>query len=93
MQIGWRYILDITWILKEIDNLNLSRGSLVMDAGAGNGVLQFILAGQGYNVVSVDFFQETSPHFACSSLFKVEQVVDSSKEFDSDYCDHLKFLK
>jgi SAM-dependent methyltransferase len=51
-EIGWHYLLDLAWMLREISRL--PKGSLILDAGAGKGLAQFILADLGYNVISVD---------------------------------------
>ncbi|HJW89581.1 MAG TPA: class I SAM-dependent methyltransferase [Anaerolineales bacterium] len=51
LEFGWHYLLDLTWA---IARLGPARGQRLMDAGAGTGVLQWYLAGQGAEVVSVD---------------------------------------
>lgn len=51
LEFGWHYLLDLTWI---IQNLGAVRGKRMMDAGAGTGVLQWYLAEQGAEVLSVD---------------------------------------
>ncbi len=51
--IGWHYILDLAWIVSKIRRL--PKGSLILDAGAGGGLVQFVLLELGYNVISVDF--------------------------------------
>lgn len=51
LEIGWHYLLDLTWI---IQNLGDIRGKRLMDAGAGTGVLQWYLAEEGAEVLSVD---------------------------------------
>jgi SAM-dependent methyltransferase len=48
--LGWHYLLDLSWI---VARLPPSPGT-VLDAGAGTGILQWYLAEQGWNVVSVD---------------------------------------
>ena len=58
--LGWHYILDMVWVLKE---LALKKNSTVLAAGAGLGLLQFILADKGYQVVSVDVNQRKKPDF------------------------------
>lgn len=49
--LGWHYLLDIIWILK---NLDAPPGAKILDAGAGQGLLQYLLAIKGYQVYSVD---------------------------------------
>jgi SAM-dependent methyltransferase len=51
LEFGWHYLLDISWI---IHNLGTIRGKRLMDAGAGTGMLQWYLAEQGAEVLSVD---------------------------------------
>jgi len=51
LDFGWHYLLDLTWIL---ENLGPARGGRVLDAGAGTGVLQWYLAQEGAEVISVD---------------------------------------
>lgn len=48
---GWHYLLDLTWA-SEI--LKPAHGQYVLDAGAGLGIMQWWLAAQGVNVLSVD---------------------------------------
>jgi SAM-dependent methyltransferase len=52
-EIGWHYLLDLAWIMREVRSLK--QGSLVMDAGGGNGLTQLILSEMGYNVINADF--------------------------------------
>jgi SAM-dependent methyltransferase len=51
LEFGWHYLLDLTWILSKLDDLN---GKKVVDAGAGTGIMQWYLAQNGAEVVSVD---------------------------------------
>ena len=39
-EFGWHYPVDIVWILSELERLGLKKGSTILDAGAGNGILQ-----------------------------------------------------
>lgn len=49
--IGWHYLLDLSWT---VSLLPVPPGSTLLDAGAGNGLLQYYLARAGYNIISVD---------------------------------------
>jgi SAM-dependent methyltransferase len=49
--LGWHYLLDLIWIACELGS---PAGKKVMDAGAGLGVLQWYLAEEGADVLSVD---------------------------------------
>ncbi|KUO74775.1 MAG: hypothetical protein APF77_10960 [Clostridia bacterium BRH_c25] len=60
IKLGWHYLLDLIWIL---GNLKSPKGSVVLDAGAGNGLLQFILADRGYKVISADVLNRTTPEY------------------------------
>jgi len=51
LEFGWHYLLDLTWI---ISLLGPVKGRRILDAGAGTGVLQWYLAEQGAEVISVD---------------------------------------
>ena len=66
--LGWHYLLDIIWILKE---LNVHKGKTILDAGAGNGVLQYILASKGYNVISADVNPRERPLYA-TNMYNIE---------------------
>lgn len=84
--LGWHYILDISWILKNI--CDLPRGSIVLDAGAGNGLLQFLLAELGFKVISVDFSPRTPPQI-CKQIWNIIPI-DSGFDYDNEYIRHLK---
>lgn len=51
LEFGWHYLLDLTWI---ISRLGAVQGRRILDAGAGTGILQWYLADQGAEVISVD---------------------------------------
>lgn len=51
LEFGWHYLLDLTWILSQME---FSKGLRVIDAGAGVGVMQWYLAERGMEVISVD---------------------------------------
>ncbi|MBU0568823.1 methyltransferase domain-containing protein [bacterium] len=91
LQLGWSYILDISWLLKKIDELKLPKGAVIMDAGAGSGVIQFIIASKGYNVLSVDF-SDRQPLSRALSFFEIEQI-NSDRKFDHNYVNHLISLR
>ena len=58
-QIGWHYHLDLAWMVKEIKRV--PKGAIILDAGAGTGLAQFILSELGYNVISADFATRIFP--------------------------------
>lgn len=49
--LGWHYLLDLSWAAEHLDP---SPGMRVMDAGAGIGLMQWWIAVQGVDVLSVD---------------------------------------
>lgn len=51
LELGWHYLLDLTWIISQLGDL---KGKYIMDAGAGTGILQWYLAKNGVEVLSVD---------------------------------------
>ena len=51
LEFGWHYLLDLTWILGQLGDV---KGKHIMDAGAGTGLIQWYLAEQGAEVLSVD---------------------------------------
>lgn len=51
LEFGWHYLLDLVWILRQLGEV---KGLRLMDAGAGVGVIQWYLAEQGAEVISVD---------------------------------------
>ena len=58
---GWHYDLDEVWILRKFETEKVPAGGLVLDAGGGLGVMQYVLAARGYNVVSLDFGRREIP--------------------------------
>ena len=51
LELGWHYLLDLTWIIQKLASV---KGKFIMDAGAGTGLMQWYLASQGAEVLSVD---------------------------------------
>jgi SAM-dependent methyltransferase len=51
LEFGWHYLLDLSWIISQMD---MEQAELVIDAGAGRGVMQWFLSNRGIDVVSVD---------------------------------------
>jgi len=49
--LGWHYLLDLPWVLRELGTVRSLR---ILDAGAGLGLLQWRLAEEGAEVISVD---------------------------------------
>lgn len=51
-QLGWHYITDITWIYSQVKKW--PRNLKILDAGGGDGPVQFLLAEMGFNVTNID---------------------------------------
>lgn len=69
LHLGWHYLLDLIWIL---ERLPLTPPARILDAGGGNGLLQFILASYGHQVVSADAFFRTPPA-TVDKLFNIKK--------------------
>jgi SAM-dependent methyltransferase len=88
LEIGWHYHLDLAWILKEIKHL--PKGSLILDAGAGRGLTQFLLAKTGYNVISVDYVYRSFSRRQKKMFGNVIYYLnDQSQSYDNPYIRHL----
>jgi ubiquinone/menaquinone biosynthesis C-methylase UbiE len=89
-EIGWHYQLDFLWILSNLKQLGVPGGANIVDAGAGNGLLQYLLAEQGYNVISVDFSKRRFP-FLASLAFPINQNRRSgdAEPKEDHYIGHL----
>ncbi len=85
-EVGWHYPLDLIWQYKMVSELNLPKGATIIDAGAGNGLMQFILAGAGYNVLSIDFSNRVTPK-PQSWIFKIQNQVQ--EKVDNEYVKHM----
>jgi SAM-dependent methyltransferase len=68
LDFGWHYLLDLTWILAELGPI---QGRRIMDAGAGTGVLQWYLAQQGGEVISVDRLSRATLPLRFRARFRV----------------------
>jgi ubiquinone/menaquinone biosynthesis C-methylase UbiE len=85
-QIGWHYILDLIWQIESIESLELTRGAKILDAGAGIGLMQYILAARGFEIYSIDFAARkiTWPK---SWIFQMQYL--KNRQHTDDYLDHL----
>jgi SAM-dependent methyltransferase len=68
LDFGWHYLLDLTWILGELGPI---QGRRILDAGAGTGVLQWYLAQQGAEVLSVDRLSRAALPLRFRARFRV----------------------
>lgn len=87
--IGWHYYLDLAWMVKEMSALPI--GSVILDAGAGTGLSQFILLELGYNVISVDFANRALSKERLTRYGRVIHYInDQSEKFVNQYTEHLE---
>ncbi|MCB9655123.1 MAG: methyltransferase domain-containing protein [Deltaproteobacteria bacterium] len=84
MPLGWHYILDLIWLLKELESL--PKGARVLDAGAGWGLMQFLLADRGYEVISADMIVR-EPRRDLERLYRFE-TMGTAETIDHEYLDH-----
>lgn len=89
-EIGWHYPLDYGWILLKLEQMKLPAGSTVVDAGAGNGLLQFLLAYRGYNVISVDYFPRPR-NILASVIFSISKISGENQQHN--YISHLSNIE
>lgn len=84
--LGWHYVLDLIWIINKV--LLLPKSSVILDAGAGNGLLQFLLADLGYTVISADFAERTPPRGTARTHRVIE--VTTGRHYENAYIQHLE---
>lgn len=89
---GWHYDLDIIWVLRYIEQLNLPKGATIIDAGAGLGITQFILASCGYNIISLDFADRQVPKFA-KDIFIVEKAGSELAGYTHEYMEFMDYSR
>jgi len=88
-EFGWHYYLDLAWIIRQVRGI--PKGALILDAGAGSGLLQYILAELGYNVISTDFTNRTLCGKYRQRYGKVLHYLNSQDRiFDNRYTRHLR---
>ncbi len=83
LDIGWSYMLDLIWILKTIQP---SQAMRIVDAGAGKGVLQFLMAERGASILSVDFNYR---RFSQPIRMGYEIGYLGNSQFEHPYLEHL----
>jgi ubiquinone/menaquinone biosynthesis C-methylase UbiE len=83
---GWHYDLDMAWILRNFETANIRPGATILDAGAGFGIFQFLLAGLGYHVISLDFSERIMPA-SFVKLFNIsgDGMIFTASEYDHQY--------
>ncbi len=89
---GWHYDLDHAWILEKLEEAGICPGQTILDAGAGLGVRQYILASRGYNVISLDFKLRSPPPQA-RGIFKMTVKDTPNFDYKHDYMNHISHQK
>lgn len=89
---GWHYDLDVIWTIRQLEMNNILPGSTILDAGAGYGMTQFILASRGYNVISLDFTIRDFPREA-EGIFDIDIIDNNLKGYKSEYMDYMTYGK
>jgi len=87
---GWHYDMDILWLFQNLEQAGIKRGSTILDAGAGMGITQFLLAAKGYNVFSLDFTPRVSPPLA-SGIFNIKTEYQENLEYKHNYMGFIKY--
>lgn len=86
---GWHYDLDIIWILNKLNEYKIKPGDWILDAGAGQGLLQFFLAAKGYNIISYDYSARKILYRA-KNIFNISYKHDQTN-YKHDYMSHIKY--
>jgi len=87
---GWHYDLDHIWILDELEKAGIQPGATIVDAGAGQGIMQYLLAARGYNVISLDFSPRTPPGRS-RGIFKVRGEGDAAITYQHPYMRFINY--
>ncbi len=90
LPLGWHYLLDLVWILRELEESGPRAQQppyTVLEVGAGMGLLQFLLADRGYEVISADMRnRDFEPRFCACYDFS---VIAEAREINHPYLSHL----
>lgn len=87
---GWHYDLDHIWILSELEKADIKPGATIVDAGAGQGILQYLLASRGYNVISLDFSPRTIPRRTLG-IFSIKGDGNAPIHYKHSYMEVIKY--
>ncbi len=87
---GWHYDMDETWMLENIEKAKIPKGAKILDAGAGLGIMQYVLASRGYNVVSLDFGKRPIPKESCG-IFDISLEEQDRFEYKHSYQKSMSF--
>lgn len=87
---GWHYDLDIVWIVNQLRKWKVEPGSTILDAGAGLGITQFVLASMGFNVISLDYGDREVPKYA-KDIFAITKSKKVGDIPDTVYGNFMTF--
>lgn len=87
-EIGWHYYVDLIWIVNRLRENEIHPGATILDAGAGNGLLQYLMVLYGYNVISIDY-SPRNISLLTKVLFPIKKM-QSSVQFESSYITHIR---
>ena len=87
---GWHYDLDIIWTITQLQERNIKPGATILDAGAGLGIMQFVLASMGYNVISLDYGERDFPKYA-KNIFLLSKSTVATEILESTYGNFMQF--
>lgn len=87
---GWHYDLDHIWLLEKLAECGIGAGDTVIDAGAGHGIFQYVLAARGINVLSVDFSPRRFPARA-EGIFNIAGDGLQDIAYKHSYMDFINY--
>ena len=87
---GWHYDLDQIWVIEQLKENGIHPGSTILDAGAGQGVTQYLLSSMGYNIISLDFSSRIKPPRA-NGIFEIEIKGDEEILYKHPYMDFIDY--
>jgi ubiquinone/menaquinone biosynthesis C-methylase UbiE len=87
---GWHYDLDHIWAINELERSGILPGATILDAGAGQGILQYLLSARGYKVISLDFSARKKP-LRSLGIFNIVGQGDSSIDYQHPYMTFINY--
>ena len=83
-------IWTISGSLRELEAAGILPGSTILDAGAGQGIMQFLLAARGYQVISLDFSSRSVP-IRSRGIFDIRGSGEASLDYKHPYMDFISY--
>lgn len=87
---GWHYDLDHIWVIDELEKLGILPGATILDAGAGQGILQYLLSARGYKVISLDFSARKKP-LRSLGIFNIVGQGDANINYKHPYMSIINY--